>query len=283
VFFSYAYSHDQNGMLKSAEDPSKTCFSTEDFKIMFTARVANPDPQLTSYLELHKVHRHYPDFQELLETLYHTEKSIYDDFTLPVDMAPAGYNGRTTQTTVAHLQELHKGPIKFMVEVGSFVGRSAARFGRLVNEHGGALFCIDTWNGDMNMVLLERFDGIMARTPQGESRIYARFLQTIKDAGLVTTVLPIRLSSITVARLVHTLQYIVDVIYLDSAHEYGETYIELILYWELLKPGGVIFGDDYDFFPAVKHDVDLFSHKIGIKPEFPAAEPWTWFLKKPEQ
>lgn len=78
VFFSYAYSHDQNGMLKSAEDPSKTCFSTEDFKIMFTARVANPDPQLTSYLELHKVHRHYPDFQELLETLYHTKKSIYD-------------------------------------------------------------------------------------------------------------------------------------------------------------------------------------------------------------
>jgi hypothetical protein len=33
-------------------------------------------------------------------------------------------------------------------------------------------------------------------------------------------------------------------IYLDSAHEQGETLIELALYWNILQPGGVLFGDD---------------------------------------
>ena len=38
-------------------------------------------------------------------------------------------------------------------------------------------------------------------------------------------------------------QYTVDAIYLDSAHEFGETFFELMLFWEVLKPGGVLFGD----------------------------------------
>ena len=72
VFFSYGL--DPKVTFNYAKDPSNVCFSTEDFKLMFSARVSNPDSQLASYLESRKVHPHYPDFQELLETLYHTKK-----------------------------------------------------------------------------------------------------------------------------------------------------------------------------------------------------------------
>lgn len=82
-----------------------------------------------------------------------------------------------------------------------------------------------------------------------------------------------------------TLEYNVDAIYLDSAHEYGETFLELMMYWEVLKPGGVLFGDDYHGFPAVKHDVDLFVTMKGLNLQFPpnerqAGELRTWFLQK---
>jgi len=58
------------------------------------------------------------------------------------------------------------------------------------------------------------------------------------------------------------LKYKIDIVYLDSAHEAGETFMELNLYYDLLKKGGVIFGDDYKVFPAVRKDVDLFSKFI---------------------
>lgn len=51
-------------------------------------------------------------------------------------------------------------------------------------------------------------------------------------------------------------------IYLDSAHEIDETYIELCLYWRQLRPGGILMGDDYGW-PAVRTDVDRFVADFG--------------------
>lgn len=101
----------------------------------------------------------------------------------------------------------------------------------------------------------------MARSRSGDPRIYDRFLHTIVQAGLTDTVMPLRLPSLTAARLVHVLGYIVDIVYLDSAHEAGETFMELSLWWEVLKPGGVMLGDDYAW-QSVRHDLDLFV-KVG--------------------
>lgn len=215
--------------LKSSSD---ICFTQHDFNRMFTAKVSSPDSQLAVYLEATKPTRHYPTFPELLNTMYHTQTSIYANFTSPDLPEMAVYNGGTTQHTVEFLSELHPEPIKFMLEVGSFIGSSATNFGKFLRQSGaGLLLCIDTWNGDINMILNRNFASPMARTPQGDSRLYARFLNRMVAEGLVDTVLPLRLSSITGARLVRTLEYNVDAIYLDSAHEYGETFLELMMYW----------------------------------------------------
>jgi len=48
-----------------------------------------------------------------------------------------------------------------------------------------------------------------------------------------------------------------QVIYLDSAHEKGETLLELHTAFRALSPGGVLFGDDTAW-PAVRHDVLAF-------------------------
>ena len=42
-----------------------------------------------------------------------------------------------------------------------------------------------------------------------------------------------------------------DFVYLDAAHEKGETLIEIRRAFDLLRPGGVLVGDDLDW-PAVE-------------------------------
>ena len=50
-------------------------------------------------------------------------------------------------------------------------------------------------------------------------------------------------------------------IYLDSAHEKDETFIELSLCWDCLTNNSILFGDDWDWI-AVRDDVIKFSNTI---------------------
>ncbi len=67
-----------------------------------------------------------------------------------------------------------------------------------------------------------------------------------------------------------------QVVYLDSAHLQGETYVELELYWLLVQAGGVLVGDDWDW-PSVRCDVLRFteSNKVNV-----TVMETTWFIKK---
>ena len=56
----------------------------------------------------------------------------------------------------------------------------------------------------------------------------------------------------------------VDVLYLDSAHEMRETFVELSAYYPLLKPGGLLIGDDFNW-KAVSHDAQLFARVHGLE------------------
>jgi hypothetical protein len=268
----------------STQTPTSTdiCFKQEDFNSMFTARVVKPDGFLSGYLNAITPTPHCPTFSELQKTFFHTDTNVYTGFAMPSDMPAYSYDSsHVTAATLSFLTTLHPTPILFMLEVGSFIGNSAVQWGKHLEQFKGTLMCLDTWNGDINMLLMPGFVPAMARTPRGDARIYERFLNAIVQSNLISTVLPVRLSSITGARLVKALQYTIDVIYLDSAHEYGETFFELMMYWEVLKPGGVLIGDDYSW-GAVQHDLDLFVAMKGLKLLFnPDEGQATWFLQKP--
>jgi predicted O-methyltransferase YrrM len=164
------------------------------------------------------------------------------------------------------------------IEVGSFIGSSAVLLGDFLQAKGGSLICIDTWLGDINMWLLDRFSQTMGKD-DGNPKIFQHFLDNIKDHSLERTIVPLRLPSLVAARMLKVLKWNVDFVYLDSAHEAGETFMELSLYWNLLRKGGILFGDDYNNFPAVKHDLDLFCRVIGQSPTF-TGEGDTWILYK---
>ena len=71
-----------------------------------------------------------------------------------------------------------------------------------------------------------------------------------------------------------------DVAYIDTAHEQGETLGEMFAYWELLRPGGLLLGDDYNYFPAVKYDVDAFVGHKNLTLHF-ASTKKTFAIQKP--
>lgn len=92
-------------------------------------------------------------------------------------------------------------------------------------------------------------------------------------------VVPLRVSSIVGARMLKVLNYEIDFVYVDSAHEAGETFMELMLFHDVLKSKGILFGDDYHGFPAVKYDVDLFCKYYNYKLFF-TGDGDTWVIQK---
>merc|ERR1712224_1155753 len=86
-------------------------------------------------------------------------------------------------------------------------------------------------------------------------------------------ILPLPLTSMCALR---ALQHLViqekvpqpEFIYLDSAHEKGETLLEIIQAFQLLAVDGVLVGDDLDW-PAVESDLRAF---LATNPEVSGVE-----------
>ena len=57
-----------------------------------------------------------------------------------------------------------------------------------------------------------------------------------------------------------------DFIYIDGSHDEEDVASDLRGYWGLLREGGVLFGDDYDW-PGVKAAVDRFAGDNGLRTE----------------
>ena len=155
----------------------------------------------------------------------------------------------------------------FLVEVGSWKGGSALRIAdaavaaRARGEAPPCLLCIDTWLGDGG-AWIERNpgwrDGLLL--DRGLPQLFRQFCENTRRRRNV--IFPWPLSSLSALR---ALQHLVvdghvpspEFVYLDSAHEAGETLLEITRAFDLLPDGGVLVGDDLDW-PAVERDLRRF-------------------------
>ena len=95
--------------------------------------------------------------------------------------------------------------------------------------------------------------------------------------NLTTTVFPFSITSILGARWLQAQHFYPELIFLDSAHEEDETFLELNLYWDVLKKGGVLFGDDWPW-PGVQNDVKKFAKLKNLEVVNAGI---LWYIKKP--
>lgn len=169
---------------------------------------------------------------------------------------------------------------KFWLELGSFVGGSAIEVAASVKRFNldVGIVCCDPFCGDVNMWDWEKDSKIMGKDGKpykfltlenGLPTIYQRFLANIFFNGHADVVTPIQVTSIVGIKLIERLHSQSRIsqrpaaIYLDSAHEADETYLELQNAWRCLTPGGILLGDDWSW-DAVRNDVIKFASTVEI-------------------
>ena len=128
---------------------------------------------------------------------------------------------------------------KRFLELGSFEGRSACWMLENMIDSDGHLFCVDTWKGSPEFIVLppgvvensfERFQKNIALSRHDEQRVF-----TLRN----TTVY-------AMAKLIAERYFAsFDFIYVDAAHQARETLTDAVLAWPLLKTHGVMVFDDY--------------------------------------
>lgn len=235
--------------------------------------------------QLQAIHAHLkpgtfakPSFRDISQQLFGVD-SIYHHYVPPQTQHEGAYATHIQQSTLDRVVSLLGENPHLGIEVGSYVGHGACKLGQLLKRNQGVLLCIDTWCGDINMWLGDAFSTTMGKN-DGNPDLYHHFIRRIKDHALDDTVIPVRVSSVVAARMLKVLGYQIDFVYLDSAHEAGETFLEMNLYYDLLRPGGVLLGDDYGYFPAVKFDVRKFLDFKGLTADL-LEDGETWMIHKP--
>lgn len=252
-------------------------FTTETFHRWFSSST-DADVQLKNVILKNDFSKKIPTYNEISNTLFHCN-NMYMNYDIPENInSPMEYPAHITKNTTDKIIEMLGYYPKFGIEVGSFIGSSAIILGNMLKENKGVLLCIDTWCGDINMWLMTEFANTMNKK-DGNPKIYDLFIINVINHNLTNHVIPLRVSSIVGARMLKVLNYEIDFIYVDSAHEAGETFMELMLYHDILKNKGVLFGDDYYGFPAVKYDVDLFCRYFNYTLFF-TGDGDTWMIQK---
>lgn len=111
------------------------------------------------------------------------------------------------------------------LEIGSFEGRSALWFLTNVLSHPtSSIACVDIFD---NPVVEERFD------------------KNIAISGLSTKVTKVKARSDDALKQFTSGSY--DFIYVDGSHVAKDVLVDAVFAWELLKPGGVVIFDDYEW------------------------------------
>ncbi|MCR9246995.1 MAG: class I SAM-dependent methyltransferase [bacterium] len=172
---------------------------------------------------------------------------------------------------------------QLVLEVGSWKGQSAATMGRALQQLGGerTLVCVDTWLGALEFRTdhedPERYRGLAIR--HGYPQVYYQFLANMVHAGLQNTVVPFPQTSLIAARWFLVNGIGADLIYIDGSHEENDVYADLVYYWQIAKPGAVVFGDDFVAWEGVRKAVTTFAQEQGL--EVGVRDNNFWILQKP--
>jgi len=206
-----------------------------------------------------------PFLQRLKKNAY--ENLSVDDYTPDT----RGWVNNGFDTCLEIIYEKNKNNYGLVVfEVGSWKGASAIRIADKFQGHLDSIVCIDTWLGAPEFYT--QFLGDETRSVNqlnGWPQVFYIFTKNMKKLGYSDYVAPFPISSVQGAEVMKYHKIKADFIYLDAAHEYDAVLADMEAYRELLKPGGVLWGDDYHdtdacAFPGVAKAVKFFVKKYGL-------------------
>lgn len=147
---------------------------------------------------------------------------------------------------------------KVVVELGSWLGKSAIFMGKLLDKDA-KLYCIDHWQPDYNS-----YHGYFHNNKLAASKIpklYQQFLSNVIHAKLVDTIIPMRMDTIEASK---KFKITVNLIYIDAGHDEEEVFNDIMLWYPKLESKGIMCGDDWSW-SGVPLAVNKASEKLKIK------------------
>jgi predicted O-methyltransferase YrrM len=145
-----------------------------------------------------------------------------------------------------------------ILEVGSFEGRSTVYLVEQIRKHSNApieIHCIDTWQGGAEHAGID-FDSVEGR--------YDRNMKKLVDSTFDLTICKRKgLSSVSLAEyFLHCTLF--DFIYIDGSHVPSDVFLDAALAFKLLRVGGVLIFDDYEFGDEESSDSPFTHPHIAI-------------------
>ncbi|QJE96959.1 class I SAM-dependent methyltransferase [Luteolibacter luteus] len=154
-----------------------------------------------------------------------------------------------------------------IIEVGTWKGGSALTLAEALEKQGldAEIICVDTWLGALEMWTDQedagRFGSLALK--HGYPTLYYQFLANVCRAGQQTRITPFPIPSVTAAQWFSLRDVRADLIYIDGSHEEDDVYQDLVSYWDLVRPGGVLFGDDWSW-DGVRLAVERFARENSL-------------------
>jgi predicted O-methyltransferase YrrM len=191
----------------------------------------------------------------------HGEEDVFNlAEPLPLDLQGWASTHPIFEQTIAALKPA------LIVEVGSWKGASAVHMARLLQKAGidGEIVCIDTYLGSPEHWTNPEFrPGLLLR--HGQPQLYYQFISNVMHEGLQGVITPFPISSTAGAAVLKRAPLRPDLVYIDAGHEYRDVMRDIELYWALLRPGGVLLGDDFvPLWHGVIRAASEFADRSGV-------------------
>lgn len=153
------------------------------------------------------------------------------------------------------------------VEIGVWRGRTSEKFLRRVRH----LHLVDSWsvipyeNSDEHgnyESYLSRYEKLVgSRNPNDFQDFYNGVYQDVVNRFLDK---PVTIHRMTSAEFFEKFNDQVDWVYVDADHSYEGCSYDLNKSLNIVRPGGIIYGDDYTNKPGVRQAVDDFVSRTGL-------------------
>lgn len=157
-----------------------------------------------------------------------------------------------------------------VIEVGSWKGASLLEMARAAQRLGldTSFICIDTWLGSNAELWLHAATRASLKIDGGYPTLFRTFLRNLRDADLLQQVFPMPMTSLTAALILRHWGLQADLIYIDAGHTQLEVGMDLEAFCQLVRPGGVLLGDDYlPEWPGVIAAAHSFGRRYGLTME----------------
>ena len=211
------------------------------------------------------------------------EKKYYEDFDITPYKDTLEPGSRPADGLYEAWIENYKPNV--VIEVGSFLGYSAIKMAKEVKRLGlpTKIICVDTWLGSPEHYRMYKSkEDIRIGYKNGYPTLYQKFISSVIQNEVQDIIYPFPYPSSIAYKILKNIFEEIDIkadfIFLDGSHEEYDVQMDLFYYYQLLKQGGNLWGDDYGW-EGVYNALENFriDNKIEYK-IFPNKV--NWFIEK---